>query len=679
MGLLIAVVVLQLVVIVGLGVNILRQKHAIDKCLKVAQEIAQKNIEVDDVELKTKGSSKELAKAINTIKFNFLAFVEATKGNVITLTDAIGELQSATHATEKGAEQTSASLCTVAEKTSEQLDLVRDNLDIIEENNRQFDIIDESMKEISGTLEQSVEHCNQGIESLDNYERDMQVVSDNLNKCMGIMDEFNEQLKEVNNIGEMVIEVSEELQLLALNASIESARAGEAGKGFSVVSHEIGVMSERTKESMAEITNILQNVYESSGQVNESIVACNEAFATSAELFEQVSDSFRTISEQSAGVNRNMAEITDKYRMISDNSEVSKGKAEDVFAASGVISDSTREIVAISEETTAESEQIAANVGALEEMLNGIRNIIKEFKTGVMPTGNNRSQTVKIAFFSKLDNYFWYAIRRGVMYAEKEMAANNVQIIYIPYKDDIEEKAFPDDVDRLANEGVDAIIFPGFLSIANQQLKAAANRGVKVLAYNCDCDKSIPRISCYEPDQEEAGIMAADAVAKALNKSGNVAIVLGDKTAAVNKIRYDSFVERINSHYKDIKIVDTIEVSYNADQTYQQELQLLKNNNNIDAVYSTTGMQVQLAQAIIDSGNKGKVKAVVFDQNDEIFRFIKMGVIAAAIDHDPFSQGHDPIVLMYNHLVDGDMLAADRIKCKASVVDSDNINTRITS
>lgn len=679
MGVLVAVAVLELLIIAVLGYMLLSQKKAINECLKVAEEIALKNIDVDDINIKGKGNIKTLAAMINTIKLNFLAFVESTKGNVITLTDAIGELQSATHATEKGAEQTSASLCTVAEKTSEQLDLVRDNLDLIEENNRQFDIIDDSMKEISQTLEQSVEQCNAGIGNLDAYEKNMQAVSENLNKCMGIMEQFNEQIKEVNNIGEMVIEVSEELQLLALNASIESARAGEAGKGFSVVSHEIGVMSERTKESMGEITSILQNVYESSGMVNESIVACNEAFASSAEVFTRVSDSFRTISDQSAGVNRSMADITQKYRVISGNSEVSKGKAEDVFAASGVISDSTREIVAISEETTAESEQIAANVESLENMLNGIRNIIKAFKTGVMPTGNNRSQKVRIAFFSKLDNYFWYAIRRGVMYAEKEMAANNVEIIYVPYRDDIEEKAFPNDVERLANDGVDAIIFPGFLGIANPQLKAAANRGVKVFAYNCDCDSSIPRISCYEPDQEEAGIMAAEAVAKALNKAGNVAIVLGDKTAAVNKIRYDSFVKHINSKYKDINIVDTIEVSYNAEQTYRQELELLNNNSSINAVYSTTGMQVQLAQAIIDSGRKGKVKAVVFDQNDEIFKYIKAGIIAAAIDHDPFSQGHDPIVLMYNHIVDGDILAADRIKCKASVVDSDNINTRLSS
>ena len=124
--------------------------------------------------------------------------------------------------------------------------------------------------------------------------------------------------------------------------------------------------------------------------------------------------------------------------------------------------------------------------------------------------------------------------------------------------------------------------------------------------------------------------------------------------------------------------MDTVEVTYNPEKTYKQVVEMIQKNPGISAIYSTTGMQIQLAKAIEDTGNKGRIKAVVFDQNDEIFEYIRKGVIAAAIDHDPFSQGHDPIILMYNHIVDGLVLPKDRVKCKASVVDSDNIKERIS-
>ena len=172
--------------------------------------------------------------------------------------------------------------------------------------------------------------------------------------------------------------------------------------------------------------------------------------------------------------------------------------------------------------------------------------------------------------------------------------------------------------------------------------------------------------------------MAAKAVAKAIGKSGDVAVVMGDKAALLNRLRYNSFVDKVKASYRDIHIVDTIEVEYDDAKTYRQVVELIKKNPSIKAIYSTTGMQIQLAKAIEDTGKTGKIKAVVFDQNDEIFEYIKKGVIAAAIDHDPFSQGHDPIIYMYNHIVDGFELPPDRIKCKASVVDSDNINDRVS-
>lgn len=672
------IVIVEAIVIALLIVNLIVSKKGIGDILRNAKRIANKDVEVEDVKVNAGKTNRELATHINLIKSNLLTFIEATKGNVIILSDAIDMLSKATKANEIGSEQTSESICVVAEKATEQLELVRDNLELIEVNNKQLAIIDASMRSIRTTLNESANSCNDGMTKLEKYEKDMHLIEDNLKKSMAILQEFNDQIKEVNSIGELVVAVSEELKLLGFNASIEAARAGEAGKGFAVVSQEMSVMSEKTKESMDAINDILSKVMQSSGLVNESISKCSSTFEKSAEIFGGVSSSFRTINAQAHEVNQKMTDITEKYDVIAKNSDMSKVKAENVFSASGVISDSTRDIVAVSEETSAESTQMSENVASLEKMLVGIRKLIGQFNTGVVPVNKNRSETVKIAFFSKLDNYFWYSIRRGVMYAKKELAQNNVEIIYKYYVDDITENQFPADIQECIDNKVDAIIYPGFLNKANREIKIAEKKGIKIFTYNCDCGCEIKRISCYEPDQEEAGVMAAKAVAKAIGKSGDVAVVMGDKAALLNRLRYNSFVDKVKASYRDIHIVDTIEVEYDDAKTYRQVVELIKKNPSIKAIYSTTGMQIQLAKAIEDTGKTGKIKAVVFDQNDEIFEYIKKGVIAAAIDHDPFSQGHDPIIYMYNHIVDGFELPPDRIKCKASVVDSDNINDRVS-
>ena len=101
---------------------------------------------------------------------------------------------------------------------------------------------------------------------------------------------------------------------------------------------------------------------------------------------------------------------------------------------------------------------------------------------------------------------------------------------------------------------------------------------------------------------------------------------------------------------------------------------ILKKYPDIKAIYNTTGMQLQLAQAIVDTGNEGKIKAVVFDHNDQIFDYIKKGVIGAAISFEPFNQGYEPIILMYNHLVTGQPFEASRITCKSNIVTEENVD-----
>lgn len=675
---LIIIVIVETLLLIILGVNLLLQHFSIKKIVNYANEISKKNVDVEDLDIGISPDMKKLTYSINMIKSNLLAFIESTKGNVITLTDAIDVLSSASKANEAGSEHTSDSITVVAEKATEQLELVKDNLDLIAANGIELDNIKSSMSIIRKKLNESVSSCDTGIINLEEYEKSMNQISKSLSESVSILHEFNDQITQVNTIGELVIEVTEELNLLALNASIEAARAGEAGKGFGVVSQEMSVMSEKTKSNMDAISEILTKVTESSQLVNDSINTCNDTFLSSADTFKNLSNSLKLISGQSTNINSTMIEIASKYDLIAQNSDISREKAENVFSASEVITDSTRDIVAVSEETSAGSVQITENVSSLETMLTSLTNLIKQFNTGISPSKNNRSSKVRIAFFSKLDNYFWFAIRRGVMYAQKELKDNNVEVVYFPYKDDIEEKQFPSDVKKCTDERFDAIIYPGFLSLADKEIIAASKSGVKIFTYNCDCGKNVDRISCYEPDQEEAGIMAAKAAAKALNKTGKIAIVAGDLSAAVNKIRYDSFVNYIKNNYKNMSIVSTTEVTYNPEDTYKKEVALIKSNPDIKLIYSTTGMQLQLAKAIEDTGNVGRIKAVVFDQNDEIFKCIDKGIIAAAIDHDPFSQGHDPIIYMYNHLVDGIKLPHDRIKCKASVVDADNIKDRIS-
>jgi carboxyl-terminal processing protease len=83
------------------------------------------------------------------------------------------------------------------------------------------------------------------------------------------------------------------------------------------------------------------------------------------------------------------------------------------------------------------------------------------------------------------------------------------------------------------------------------------------------------------------------------------------------------------------------------------------------------------SKAVVDAGRKGKTKVVGFDLNPALFPYIKNGAVGSIISQDSFGQGHDPIVLMYNHIAAGTPFPGETISCRASVADASNIDELI--
>ncbi len=668
------VAVIEAVFIIFLIYKSLGDKNQMKKVISQADELKKRRVDIDDLEISdTSSSHGAIGDAINVIKNNLQTFLEATKGNVVVLSDAIDVLSEGSEKNKDGSQQLSASLSEIVNKIQEQQDLVGSCLTLIEENTEQLTEIDSSAKNIGGILNESAESCKIGVVNLENYEDKMTFVSDNLEQSEVILREFSERLSEINSIGSFIVDMSESLQLLALNASIEVARVGEAGKGFAVVTREMSEMSEKTLEGIGSINEILANVSESSERVNQSIHECAKVFAESRREFDEVSASFRTIDRQSGEINEKMQDISSKIDTITGNSRATKEKAMQAFRASEEATSGTEEIASVSELTAETSSKISENVGSLDSMLKGIQNLLKQFTTSVVPVPSVPGKKVKIGVFCILDNDFWYSVRRGIVYARKELEDYNAEVRYVPFTDWEKAKKMPELVDEMIAEGFDGFIFPGFMDGAIDNIRKAHNSGKKVYCFNCDCAQAKDRDACFQPDVFDQGVIAARSLDKALNRSGKVIALVGDETVDVNKQRFAGFMKEL-SKYPGIKVAETVKIEDNEQDTYNKAVAALQRNPDVTGMYITTGTPLAAARAIEDSGRK--VSLVVFDHSDEIFKFIKKGIITAAIGQDPFGQGHDPIVWMYNSIMSGQN-PSEIMKCRVNVVDGGNVNSML--
>jgi len=676
---LLIVTVIELLIIAGLVILFIRNNQVYKKVDGTSRELVHGRLNVDDIKVKEgKNTSSSIANSVNAIKSNLMTFVEATKGNVIVLSDAIKVLSKGIDANQVGNEQIANGVTVVADKTLEQFELVKDNLEIIESNSVEMTEVENAVQSIQTLLDDTVTNCQNGITLLEGYESDMNDMSNELKNIDQILNRFNDDIAKIEEIADFIIGVSDHLKLLALNASIEAARAGQAGKGFAVVADEMSVMSSKTKDGIDTINQIVREVMGSSEQVNESIRACESTFHKSVETFEQVNDSFRSIDKQSNDIHNKMAEVSKKFIVMTNNTAETKNKATMLYDTARVINESTSEIAAVSEEVAAESNEIASHTEKLENMLTSIQGLLSQYHTAVVPSASKKSKPVKIMLLSMYDNEFWFGVGRGANYAAKELAFVGGEAEFVPILSDGEkttQEQVVGAIRRAIEQKYDGLIFPGWMDTYGYALKAIEN-GIKVMAYNCDCPPEIARVACLCPDSAEPGRIAAKSIVKDLGKTGQVAIVHGDLEVGTNAERYNSFKEEIKK-YSGIKIVEEIYITESDSDAYNRTMECLQNNSDIQALFLTNGFGCAASRAIVDSKKAGKVQLYTFDTDPELISYIKKGIIACTIGQDSFGQGHDPIVWLYNHIAADEPFPSDIIHCRVSVIDRNNVDSLI--
>ena len=190
--------------------------------------------------------------------------------------------------------------------------------------------------------------------------------------------ELDNSIKEVESIIATILGISEQTNLLSLNASIEAARAGEAGKGFAVVADEIRKLSDETKGATEQITAIIEKltstVFEASGNMEKSAQFVEEQ----NDMIDTTKVTFDTVTEKTDFLYRTIENLT--------------GEISEILEANGHITDSITNLSATSEELAASSDNCESmcndSMDALIDM-NKILNEIFEISEDLKKLVNN--------------------------------------------------------------------------------------------------------------------------------------------------------------------------------------------------------------------------------------------------------------------------------------------------
>ncbi|MFJ8265932.1 methyl-accepting chemotaxis protein [Peribacillus asahii] len=203
---------------------------------------------------------------------------------------------------------------------------------------------------------------------------------DGMTKVSEQMSLLETEANKIGDIIKVIDDISNQTNLLALNAAIEAARAGEQGKGFAVVADEVRQLAEKSSEATKEISEIIKGIQDSTKSSVKAVKAevdnshkTREAFNTIANMVGQASA--KVIEIQSA-TNEQSAQSTEVMKSI--ESIASASTQQSVQSAEAM--KAVESIAGSSEEAAAASEQTAATSQSLANLAEELNNSVSIFK-----------------------------------------------------------------------------------------------------------------------------------------------------------------------------------------------------------------------------------------------------------------------------------------------------------
>jgi len=194
------------------------------------------------------------------------------------------------------------------------------------------------------------------------------------------IEKLSSKTKEIMKITSMIEDISEQTNLLSLNAAIEAARAGEAGRGFAVVAKEVRNLADQSKQSTLSITAIIADIQRETQTIVQKVEKGSSIFIQQKEIVEDTDKAFtdmdvslKGVIEQIQSVNNVIAEV-DNYK----NNAIES--IESIAAITEESAAGAQEVSAIGAEQTASSEKLSQLSKRLLEQVEMLGQKIEHFK-----------------------------------------------------------------------------------------------------------------------------------------------------------------------------------------------------------------------------------------------------------------------------------------------------------
>jgi len=263
----------------------------------------------------------------------------------------------------EAAQRTTAELLVAAEKQSREIQLAGNNvLDMAKSMGK----VSTEALESAQVARQSLDAAEKGAGAVENSIKGMNEIRDQIQETSKRIKRLGESSQEIGEIVELISDITEQTNVLALNAAIQAASAGEAGRGFTVVAEEVQRLAERSGEATKQIAAIVKTIQTDTQDAVSAMENSTRNVVDGAKLSDAAGQALQEISS----VSTNLAKLIESI----------SGATQQQAATATSVAKSMQDILNVTEQTTAGTKETAVSIGQLADLAVELRGSVSGFK-----------------------------------------------------------------------------------------------------------------------------------------------------------------------------------------------------------------------------------------------------------------------------------------------------------
>lgn len=285
--------------------------------------------------------------------------VDELRNLVTTINDTSVQVAAST-------QETQATALQLAEAAGHQSDQINSASERINEIAVSIDQVSRNSTESAEVAQRSVQIATEGAGVVRETIRGMDQIRDQIQETSKRIKRLGESSQEIGSVVELINDISEQTNILALNAAVQAASAGEAGRGFAVVADEVQRLAERTSGATRRIESLVQTIQADTNEAVSSMEQTTAEVVSGARLAEDAGTALGEIERVSHDLNN-------LIKNISGAAQQQSAAASDITQTMGVIRQ-------ITSQTSLGAGQTAESIGHLAQLAADLRRSVADFK-----------------------------------------------------------------------------------------------------------------------------------------------------------------------------------------------------------------------------------------------------------------------------------------------------------